>query len=342
MNNKLRVGIIGCGAVFPMHAAPVMDFDGCELAAVCDSNPELVRQRARECVCAGYTDYRELIETERPDVVHLCVPNHLHAPMAVFAAQHGAHVLTEKPMAIRYEDAAEMAEAAKACGVMLGVVFQQRFGPGAMLIKNTLESGLLGRVYSAKLSVTWSRPDEYYQRSDWRGTWEKEGGGVVAGQAIHALDLMRWFLGGDIEYVDASLANRAHAELEVEDSAEGVIRYRNGVPVSFYAMNYYGCDAPAELELYCQKGTARLTGEKAEISFADGRKMIADRNPEEEFRYGGGKPCWGNGHVKQIHGFYQALRNGTQPDSLAADALLTQKLMCAIYDSGRLGKRILL
>ncbi len=341
MNNKLRVGIVGCGNIFPMHAAPVMDMDGCELVAVCDIKPEVAQQRARECVCAYYTDYREMIEAERLDVVHICTPHYLHAPIAIFAAQHGVHILTEKPMSIRYEDAVEMIETAKACGVTLGVIFQNRYNPGSVLIKNTLESGMLGRIYSAKMSVTWDRSDDYYKKSDWKGTWDKEGGGVIIDQAIHTLDLMRWFIGGEIEYVDASIANRAHSYIEVEDSTEGVIKYQNGIVASFYTVNYYTYDAPVELELHCQKGIAKMVGDKATITFTDGRQMIADRNPEDTFNYGGGKQYWGVSHVKQIANFYQALKNGTQPEISGEEALLTQKIVCAIYDSGKLGKRIL-
>ncbi len=341
MNSKLRVCIVGGGTIFPMHAASIMDFDGCELVAVCDNKPEVAQQRARECVCAAYTDYREMIETERPDAIHICTPHYLHAPIAIYAAQHGVHVLTEKPMCIRYEDALEMTETARASGVTLGVIFQNRYNPGSMLIKNTLDSGMLGRIHAAKMSVTWDRSDDYYKMSDWKGTWEGEGGGVIIDQAIHTLDLMRWFIGGDIEYVDASIANRAHSYIEVEDSAEGIIKYQNGIIASFYATNYYSTDAPIELELHCQKGTARLEGDKATISFTDGRKLIADRNPADSFNYGGGKQYWGVSHVKQINNFYQSLKNGVQPDITGEDAMLTQKIVCAIYDSGKLGKRIL-
>ena len=339
MNNKIRVGIIGCGNIFPMHAASVMDIDGCELVAVCDVKPELAEQRARECVCAFYTDYREMIAVENLDVVHLCTPHYLHAAMAIYAAQNGVNILTEKPMAIRFEDAVEMTKTALECGVTLGVIFQNRYNPGSTLIKNALDSGMLGRINAAKMSVTWDRSDEYYKKSDWKGTWDKEGGGVIIDQAIHTLDLMRWFIGGEIEYVDASIANRAHSYIEVEDSAEGIIKYQNGTIASFYATNYYSCDAPVEIELHCQKGTANLVGEKAIITFTDGRQLIADRNPS--FHYGEGKQYWGVSHVKQISGFYQALKNGSQPDVSGEEALLTQKIVCAIYDSGKIGKRIL-
>jgi len=90
-----------------------------------------------------------------------------------------AIVLIEKPMSISLADAYEMISAAEQNGVVLGVIFQNRYNPGSKLVKAMLESGQLGRIISSKLSVTWKRTDEYYSRSDWKGTWDKEGGGVI-------------------------------------------------------------------------------------------------------------------------------------------------------------------
>ncbi len=324
-----------------MHAVPLSELDTCELVAVCDSKPERAEQRAQEFGCKAYTDYRQMIEKERPDVVHICAPNYLHAPIAEFAARNRAHVLTEKPLSITYEDAVSMVSTARECGVALGVLFQNRYNPGSSLIKNALDSGMLGRINAGRLFVTLDRSDSYYKASDWKGTWESEGGGVVMDQAIHTIDLMRWFIGGEIEYVDATISNRAHHNIEVEDSAEGIIKYQNGVLASFFTINYYGYDAPVELELHCQKGIARLVGDKACISFGDGRELIADRNPGDTFDYGGTKQYFGVSHVKQIQNFYLALRNGVEPEFTGEEALKTQKLVCAIYDSGRMSKRIL-
>ena len=92
---------------------------------------------------------------------------------------------------------------------LLYTSFQNRFNPGSLLIKNTLEAGELGKILSARAMVTWDRSDDYYQQSDWKGTWEKEGGGVVIDQAIHTLDLMNWFIQDEIEYVEAQMGNRA-------------------------------------------------------------------------------------------------------------------------------------
>jgi predicted dehydrogenase len=167
--------------------------------------------------------------------------------------------------------------------VTLGVIFQNRYNPGSQLIKNMLTSGELGAVKSGKLQVAWDRSDEYYQNSDWKGTWDKEGGGVIIDQAIHTMDLMRWFVDSELNYVDASISNRAHEIIEVEDAAEGVIAYKNGVVTAFHAINYYTYDAPVEIELHCENGLAKMVADKATVTLNDGRTFIADHNPLETF-----------------------------------------------------------
>jgi predicted dehydrogenase len=339
--NKYRVGIIGCGNIFPMHAVSVKNLDCAEVTAVCDVKEDRAKAKAEEFNCNYYLDYKEMIDKEQLDVVHICLPHYLHAPVTIYAASKGVNILTEKPMSIKLEDAEEMVKAAKDNKVVLGVIFQNRYNPGSQLIKKTLQSGDLGKIISGKLSVTWNRSDEYYSKSDWKGTWDMEGGGVIIDQAIHTMDLMRWFVDGEIDYVDATISNRAHEIIEVEDSAEGVIKYRNGVVTGFYTINYYGYDAPVEIELYCENGIARMIADKGIVKFKDGREFIADNNPNETFNYGdGSKGYWGVSHVKQIKNFYKALSTEVSPEITGEEAIKTQKMICAIYQSGKEKKRV--
>lgn len=338
----MKAGIIGCGKIFPMHAVSVGKQPHVQLAAVCDSNGELAEKTGKQYGCSYYTDYREMIAKEALDTVHICTPHYLHAEMAVYALEHGIHVLTEKPMAIELEDAKRMEEAAEKNGRVLMVSFQNRFNPGSLFIKNTLMSGELGLILSAKASVTWNRSDEYYSKSDWKGTWEKEGGGVIIDQAIHTLDLMDWFINSEIQWVDATISSRAHKSIHVEDCAEGLIHYKNGVNASFYAMNYYTYDAPVEIELHCEKGMVNLVGEKAVITFDDGRQLSADRNPTETFDFGNVKQYWGVGHRKEIQNFYSCLAEGRLPRNTAKEVMAAQELVCAIYKSGKEGNTVTL
>jgi predicted dehydrogenase len=340
--NKYRVGIVGCGNIFPMHAISVNSLDCAEVVAVCDVKKERAKEKAREFNCNYYLDYKEMIDKENLDVIHICLPHYLHAPVAIYSAKAGVNILTEKPMSIKLEDAEEMVNTAKSNKITLGVIFQNRYNPGSQLIKKTLESGELGKIISGKLSVTWNRSDEYYSKSDWKGTWDMEGGGVIIDQAIHTMDLMRWFVNSEIDYIDANISNRAHDIIQVEDSAEGLIKYRNGVVSAFHTINYYGYDAPVEIELFCEKGIAKIIADKGIVSFHDGREFTADNNPNETFNYGNGsKGYWGVSHVKQIKNFYKSLLTGDTPDITGEEAIKTQKMICAIYESGKKKKKII-
>ncbi|KRG16086.1 oxidoreductase [Virgibacillus soli] len=339
--SKFKVGIIGCGRIFPMHAYPVNAREDTEIVAVCDNKEDRAKEKAEIFQCAYYTDYEKMLDSEDLDVLHICLPHHLHAPVAIAAAKRNIHILTEKPMSIAYEDAVEMVETAKNQNVTLGVIFQNRYNPGSKLIKEMLVNGELGAICSGKLSVTWDRSDDYYKESDWKGTWDKEGGGVIIDQAIHTMDLMRWFVDDEIHYVDATISNRAHEFIDVEDSAEGVIKYKNGVVTAFHAINYYTYDAPVEIELHCESGIAKMVGDRATVTLHDGREFIADNNPNETFDYdSGAKSYWGVSHIKQVNNYYEALQEGKQPQITGEDALKTQKMITAIYDSGKKKERV--
>ncbi len=335
-----KAGIIGLGAIYPMHKCSLQEL-GIPIGAVCDKNEDLAKKTAAELNCAYYTDYKEMIKTADIEVVHVCTPHYLHAPMSIYAAKKGKHVLTEKPMSIHLHDALEMIEAAKANKVTLGVIYQNRYNPGSILLKSNLESGALGKIISGKFIVTWHRSNEYYKESEWRGTIALEGGGVLINQAIHTLELTHWFVNSKLDYVSANCCNRLHDTINVEDMAEGIIVYKNGIHVNFYATTYYSCDAPIEIELHCENGTARLIGSKGIINFKDGSVLEEDTDPNEFIDYGNGiKAYWGVSHYKQVKNFYESIEKGVAPDITGAEALNVQRLLCAIYDSGRNNHRV--
>ena len=322
-----------------MHAVPLSVSEEAEISAFCDIKKERAEAAARKYGGNAYTDYREMLEDARPDAVHLCVPHYLHPVIAEYAMQHHCSVLSEKPMAIRLEDAERCVKTAEETGVLYGVIYQCRYNTASRFVKNALESGKLGKIISARSTLTWLRSDHYYDDSDWKGTWDKEGGGVVIDQAIHSIDLANWMIGSDPLYVSAGIANRGHELISVEDSAEGLIRYRNGVDYGFYCMNNYGCDEPIEIRLLCEKGKATFSYDEATIVYDDGRteSVVQER---DDLVYEGGKDYWGFQHRKQIDQFYRALSGKEPLEITGKEALKIQKLVCAIYESGKTGKKI--
>ncbi len=336
-----RVGIIGCGTIFPMHAQSLKNIKGIKLVAVCDIKKNRALEKARIYRCNYYTNYKRMFDSEHLDAVHILTPHYLHMPMVVEAAKRKMNILVEKPMALNPTHAQKECEAARKNKVILGVIFQNRFNPGSQLVKKRIGDGSLGRMKSAKLVLTYHKPDSYYKKSDWRGRIQKEGGGVVIDQAIHYLDILRWLAPSHIDYVAAAVSNRMHSNIDVEDSAEGVIRFKNGFYVCFYLINYYSYDADPTIEIDCEKARVQILKDSAYIGYYNGGKEKAEPRPGEYIDYGDGtRDYWGYCHYNQIADFYNSLRKKRQPLVTGEDALKTQKLVWAIYESSKRKKRI--
>ena len=331
---KLRVGIIGCGRISVRHVGSAMLLPQANLIAVCDIRSEKAQAVAEKCGAKAYTDYKEMIDKENLDCVHICLPHYLHVPAAEYAFGRGVNVLSEKPMSINYNDAVHAVNKAKECGVLYGVIFQSRYNAATIFVKNALDSGKLGKIKSASSVLTWSRSDDYYGGSDWKGTWDKEGGGVVIDQAIHSIDLVNYFIGETPKTVGASMAIRGHKGIKVEETAEGLIEYESGIKYAFYCMNNYACDEPVSIKLCCEKGRAELSYTSAKIVYNDGTESRYEED-KNAFRPKDGKDYWGYKHIRQIEQFYKACLKEEPLGISGEEALKTQKIICEIYNKGR-------
>ncbi len=332
----LRVGVIGCGRISVMHLESIKDIPEIQLVAVCDVKKERAEEAAVKYGGKVYTDYKQMIAAEKLDAVHLCLPHYIHSLVACYAFEHGVNVLTEKPMDVNYESAERAVRLAKEKGVLFGVIMQCRYNNSAKLVKEAVSSGRLGKIISARSVLTWKRDDEYYAESDWKGTWDKEGGGVIIDQAIHSIDLVNWIIDSEIESVSCSMANRGHSIVKVEDSAEGLITYKNGVKYGFYAMNNYGVDEPIEIKLFCEKGRVTFGYDDAYIYYNDGK--VEEAHQDINLEINGGKDYWGFQHIRQIRQFYDAVLGQESLDISGEVALKTHKLIMEIYKQGGMRK----
>ena len=331
-----QAAIVGMGGISAVHAKSLLDLS-IPIAAVCDNKPDIAKAAGEQYNCTPYTDYMTMISDGGFDVLHICLPHYLHAPAAIAALEKGIHVVCEKPMATTVADAEAMIVAAQKSGAKLEIIFQNRYNAGSQLIKTTLDSGELGRILGGWLRVTWYRGEEYYTGSDWRGRWATEGGGALINQSIHTFDLMNYFLGNPTS-VNASIANRAHPYIEVEDMAEGLITYSD-VNVSFFVNTYHPYNAPVSLEIICEHGQVALSGDTATITYKDGRVVTSDARSNEKLY---GKSYWGYSHVVQIQAFYDMLAGKTAETVCGAEGMRTQLLVNGIYDSAKLGEMIAL
>ncbi len=327
---QLSSAIIGCGAIFGVHAEALRQLPAARLAAVVDIDAAKAAEAAQCYDCRSYTDYREMLQDEAIQVVHICTPHYLHAEMAEAALRGGKHVLTEKPMAIAIADAEGMIRTARETGQQLGVCFQNRYNATSVRIKELLDSGAAGRLIRARGNVRWHRDEDYYRSGAWRGTWAMEGGGVLINQSIHTLDLLQWF-GGAIRDIQGTIATTdLEGVIEVEDTAEATIRFQNGATATFFATNCHPTNEPVTVELECERLTLRLA-ESLTIEYHDGRvEQVEEINVRT-----GEKSYWGASHAALIEAFYNCLGTG-QPFSLAGpEGLNALKMVQAIYRSAQ-------
>lgn len=368
---KYGVGIIGCGAIFFMHAYPLHKLENVSIKAVCDIKPEAVKTASTLFNCDAYSDYHEMLKRDDIDVIHVLTPHYLHAQMTIDAANAGKHVLSEKPMAISREEGEAIVAAGKRNNVTIGIISQNRYNAASVAIKQAVSSGSLGKVLGQRVILSWTKPASYYANSPWHGTWDKEGGSLMIDQAIHVMDLARWIIDDDITSIQASYHNRAHPTIETEDTAEGLITYRNGVRSVFFATNNFSFNSPVVVETHCENGTALLEFDKAVITYKTGKEITVVNDPTDTLSdadyqaffneetsqtaqrilkewgvvmvpvtWKAPRSYWGVSHNKQIANYYASLAAGVAPDITAEEALKSHNLIMAIYQSSREGRAI--
>ena len=333
MQNTKRLGaaIIGCGAIFPLHAKALARLQGVELLVVADNELSKAEKMGLEYGCTGTNDYRTIIERDDIDVVHLCTPHHLHAEMAVELLNAGKHVLTEKPLAVDLESAHRMLEAAASSKGQLGVVFQNRYNDPSVLIKQMIQSGELGKLVCLKGVVTWHRDENYYQSSNWRGRWASEGGGVLMNQTIHTLDLLQWF-GGDIVSVQGSVTTDVlDGIIEVEDSAHACIDFSNKARALFYGTNAYLVNSPVELEVIFEHGTLLQRRDSLYLWKDEQETLVCDPSSRSFDAKSEAKSYWGTGHFLLIEDFYTHIRENRRFWIDGEEAFKALKLVADIY-----------
>lgn len=154
------------------------------------------------------------------------------------------------------------------------------------------------------------------------------------------MDLVNWFVNSEPVSVYAHYDNRDHEIMQVDDSAEGLIKYKNGVNYGFWAMNNYGVDEPIEIRLVCENGKAVLSYTDATITLNDGTVINDSQDMTDSLEYKNGKDYWGFQHVKQIRQFYNSVKGEEKLEISAEEALKIQKIICAVYESSRSGKPV--
>jgi predicted dehydrogenase len=223
---RYRVAIVGTGAIANYHMRALDEMkERAEVVAAVDVLRERVEAfSAKYGIPRCYTDAGEMLERERPDLVHIATPPDTHHALIIRSLEAGAHVLCEKPLCTSLAQLDHIAAVEQSTGRYCSSVFQWRFGSSAQHLKRLIQMEAFGRPLVGLCQTTWYRDHEYYQ-VPWRGKWSTEGGGPTMGHGIHAMDLFVWLL-GDWEEVSAMTATLDRA-IEVEDVSLAVLRFKN-------------------------------------------------------------------------------------------------------------------
>jgi UDP-N-acetyl-2-amino-2-deoxyglucuronate dehydrogenase len=351
----IRFGIVGPGKVAWLHAAALARIEGARLVAVAGRSEERTRALAAAHGARTDTSLTEMIHRGGVDAVIVCTPHPLHAEQAVAAARAGLHVLVEKPMALTPAECDRMIEAAGTARVVLSVVSQRRWYEAVRRVKAAIDGGAIGTPRLALVEVLGWRGPEYYAMDDWRGTAAGEGGGVLVNQAVHQLDLLRWFMGDPVE-VDAWTDNINHPGLEVEDTAVAIVRFANGGLATIVASNSQNPGLHAHVHVHGQNGASiGVETDRGSIFVAGvssptlarndlwtipGEEAMPERWAIEDQAALDGVDLDSHYHELQLRDVIGAIRDGRPAAIDGRDGRGTVELFWAIYRASRTGRRV--
>ncbi len=358
---KLKFGIIGCGGIANSKHFPALAklSDKLEIVAFCDVIEERAAKAAAEYGAEGAlvtTDYRDIANHPDIDVIHVLTPNVSHSEITVASLEGGKHVMCEKPMAINYEEAKAMLDAAKRTGKKLTIGYQNRFRADSLATKDACEAGELGDIYFAKAHAirrkgvpTWGVfPDK-----------SKQGGGPLIDIGTHALDLTLWYMDN---YEPAMVLGSTYQKLkdnpmgnmfgpwdpetfETEDSAFGLIKMKNGATIfleAAWALNMIN-PKEAQVTLCGDKGGAEMFGaafmDQGYVVFNKAAHgQLEETKPSEAggvFGFAGASFEQRDAEAQQ---WIDAIINDKEPMVKPEQAIVVTRILEAIYKSAETGQ----
>ncbi len=272
---KLHIGVVGAGSVSHPHLRAFNRNPLVERVTVADPNSRAIeRLSARYRVDGAVEDYRRLLDDPTINVIDICLPHHLHHPIALEAFQAGKDVLTEKPMALTLAQADEMMAAAEAAGLRFYVSLNQLFLPAVERADKLLALGKIGKPFLAVITIV-GQDERIRDPASWKGTWERAGGGVLIDTGMHPLYLLEHFFGPPLAVTAHTPRLVIEAENKADDTALLILEYADHVVVSV-TMTYaaYGDLWREERHIYGTEGSLHILDDESVPLFLvrDGRK----------------------------------------------------------------------
>ena len=258
---KIRFAVVGCGHIGKRHAEMVVRDPGAELVALCDIRPR--EELGIEAYpVAFFSDVTSLLQSGLDiDVINICVPNGLHAELAIQAIESGHHVVIEKPMALQVQDAERVLQTSLKYQKEVFCVMQNRYSPPSVWIKQMIDSGRLGKIYLVQLNCFWNRDERYYKPGGWHGDACLDGGTLFT-QFSHFIDIMYWLF-GDIQHIQARFADFNHQQLtDFEDSGLVTFEFVNGgMGCLNYSTAVWNKNMESSMLIVAENGSVKIGGQ---------------------------------------------------------------------------------
>lgn len=260
-DKKIRFAVVGCGHIGKRHAEMITRDEKAELVALCDIRPK--EELGVEAYPVPFAkNLEELLKIASDvDVINICVPNGLHAEMAIKAIEAGHHVVIEKPMALTLADAERVIYTSLRYRKQVFCVMQNRYSPPSVWIKEMVDSGKLGQVYMVQLNCYWNRDERYYKPGGWHGDARLDGGTLFT-QFSHFIDIMYWLF-GDIFDIQARFADFNHKGLtDFEDSGFVNFRFVNGgMGALSYSTAVWNKNMESSMLIVAENGSVKIGGQ---------------------------------------------------------------------------------
>lgn len=339
VDRPIRFALVGCGRISANHLEALRQHrERAELVAVCDNRPQALDAAVAKTGVPGYASLDALLASSNADIVTLATPSGLHPQHAMRAAAAGRHVLSEKPMATKWDEGMAMVRACRDAGVKLFVVKQNRLNPTMQLLKKAIDAGRFGRIFMVNVNVFWTRPQSYYDDAPWRGRWDLDGGAFL-NQASHYVDMVDWLV-GPVDNVHAYTATLAR-DIEAEDTGVMSLRLRRGGLASInVTMLTHGKNFEGSITILGERGTVRIGGvavnQIQHWEFDEARPeddSVKDASYAAPSVYGPGHPLYYDNVIGTLRGEKHAEVDGYE-------GLRSLEVVIAAYRSARDGTRV--
>lgn len=337
----MKYALIGCGRISPNHIVAALN-NHLEIVALCDLAVGNVIDKVKKFEIPKqvgvYTDYRKMLEEQKPDLVAIATESGKHAQIALDCMDYGCNLIIEKPIALSIADADKIIEKAEKLNLKVCACHQNRFNKSIQKIREAVEKNRFGKLFYGTAHIRWYRDHEYYDRAKWRGTWEQDGGALM-NQCIHNIDLLRWMLGDEIEEV-VGMTDRLHHEyIEAEDLGIALVKFKNGAyGIVEGTTNVYPRNLEETLYLFGEKGTVKAGGQSVNVieewRFSD---MLDDPEEVKQQFHENPPNVYGYGHTPLYADVMDSIMNDRNPYVDARAGKRALELVLAIYQSAKEG-----